>query len=62
MMAWMNEEALRLTLETGVVHYWSRSRAALWKKGETSGAVQEVIEGAIRSIETGTVVELPKPA
>jgi phosphoribosyl-AMP cyclohydrolase len=44
MMAWMNEEALRLTLETGLAHYWSRSRQSLWKKGETSGAVQRVVE------------------
>lgn len=44
MQAWMNEEALRLTLETGFVHYWSRSRQRLWKKGETSGALQRVVE------------------
>jgi phosphoribosyl-AMP cyclohydrolase len=44
MMAWMNEEALLLTLETGFVHYWSRSRRKIWKKGETSGAVQKVVE------------------
>lgn len=44
MMAWMNEEALRLTLETGFAHYWSRSRKAIWKKGETSGAVQRIAE------------------
>ncbi len=44
MMAWMNEEALRLTLETGLAHYWSRSRQSLWKKGETSGALQRVVE------------------
>ena len=44
MLAWMNAEALRLTLETGFVHYWSRSRQALWKKGETSGALQQVAE------------------
>ena len=44
MLAWMNEQALRLTLETGYVHYWSRSRRALWKKGENSGALQRVIE------------------
>ena len=37
MLAWMNAEALRLTRETSVVHFWSRSRGALWKKGETSG-------------------------
>jgi phosphoribosyl-AMP cyclohydrolase len=44
MLAWMNEEALRLTLETGYVHYWSRSRRAIWKKGETSGALQKVLD------------------
>ncbi len=44
MMAWMNREALRLTLETGFVHYFSRSRGAIWKKGETSGALQRVVE------------------
>jgi phosphoribosyl-ATP pyrophosphohydrolase/phosphoribosyl-AMP cyclohydrolase len=37
MLAYMNAEALRLTRETGVVHFWSRSRQAMWKKGETSG-------------------------
>ena len=44
MLAWMNPEALSKTLETGQVHYWSRSRQALWKKGETSGALQSVVE------------------
>jgi len=44
MLAWMNAEALRLTLETGEAHYFSRSRQALWKKGETSGQVQAVRE------------------
>jgi phosphoribosyl-AMP cyclohydrolase len=44
MLAWMNAEALRLTLETGEAHYFSRSRKALWKKGETSGQVQAVRE------------------
>jgi phosphoribosyl-AMP cyclohydrolase len=44
MMAWMNEEALRKTLVSGFVHYWSRSRQKLWKKGETSGSVQRVVE------------------
>lgn len=37
MLAWMNEEALSRTLESGRVHFWSRSRRTLWKKGETSG-------------------------
>ena len=44
MVAYMNAEALRLTLETGVAHYWSRSRQALWRKGDTSGQVQRLIE------------------
>jgi phosphoribosyl-AMP cyclohydrolase len=42
MLAWMNREALALTLSTGLAHYWSRSRGALWKKGETSGHLQTV--------------------
>lgn len=44
MVAHMNEDALRLTLETGIAHYWSRSRKSLWKKGETSGNLQTVVE------------------
>jgi phosphoribosyl-AMP cyclohydrolase len=44
MLAFMNEEAWRKTLDTGIAHYWSRSRAQLWKKGESSGNVQEVRE------------------
>ena len=42
MFAYMNEESLRKTVETGEVHYWSRSRQKLWKKGESSGMVQRV--------------------
>ena len=44
MVAWMNAAALRLTLETGQTHFWSRSRGALWHKGATSGNVQRVRE------------------
>ncbi|MCF6326903.1 MAG: phosphoribosyl-AMP cyclohydrolase [Devosiaceae bacterium] len=44
MVAHMNEEALKLTLQSGIVHYYSRSRSALWKKGETSGEIQKLIE------------------
>jgi phosphoribosyl-AMP cyclohydrolase len=44
MVAYMNEEAFRLTLETGKVHYYSRSRRALWKKGESSGNMQDLVE------------------
>lgn len=42
MVAWMNEESLRLTLETGQTHFYSRSRQHLWHKGGTSGHVQHV--------------------
>ncbi len=44
MVAWMNETSLRMTLESGYTHFWSRSREKFWKKGETSGNVQEVRE------------------
>ena len=44
MLAHMNAEALKLTIETGIAHYWSRSRQSLWKKGETSGNLQMVDE------------------
>lgn len=44
MIAHMNADALALTLATGEVHFWSRSRARLWKKGETSGHVLKLVE------------------
>lgn len=44
MLAHMNAEALALTLETGEMHYYSRSRKAIWKKGETSGEIQNLVE------------------
>ncbi len=44
MLAWMNAAAIRETLETGRVCYWSRSRACLWRKGETSGHIQRLVE------------------
>ena len=44
MLAYMNAEAVRETLETGHVCYWSRSRARLWRKGESSGHVQHLVE------------------
>lgn len=43
MMAWMNRASLAETLKTGQVTYWSRSRAALWRKGETSGHLQQLV-------------------
>jgi len=44
MFAWMNEEAIRRTLTSGRVTYWSRSRHSFWVKGETSGHVQELVD------------------
>ena len=44
MFAWMNTQSVALTIATGQVTYWSRSRAALWAKGETSGHVQRLVE------------------
>jgi phosphoribosyl-AMP cyclohydrolase len=43
MVAYMNQLALDKTIETGVAHYWSRSRQSLWRKGDTSGQVQKVV-------------------
>ena len=44
MLAWMNRQAIEETLATGRVCYWSRSRGALWRKGDTSGQVQRLVE------------------
>ena len=44
MVAYMNAESWELTQKTGVMHYWSRSRGKLWKKGEQSGNMQELVE------------------
>ncbi|UWQ05967.1 phosphoribosyl-AMP cyclohydrolase [Aliiroseovarius crassostreae] len=44
MMAWMNQEAVERTLESGKVTYWSRSRQSFWVKGESSGHVQELVD------------------
>ena len=44
MLAWMSRESLAKTVDTGEAVYWSRSRAKLWRKGETSGHLQKVVE------------------
>lgn len=44
MLAYVNREALGLTFETGYAHYYSRSRDSIWKKGETSGHVQKIVD------------------
>ena len=47
MMAWMNADSLKRTLSTGDVVYWSRSRKKLWRKGETSGHTQRLVEAYV---------------
>jgi phosphoribosyl-AMP cyclohydrolase len=47
MFAWMNDEALKLSLETGIAHFWSRSRRKLWKKGEDSGNILAIREARV---------------
>ncbi len=60
MLAWMDEEARRLTLETREVHFWSRSRGRIWKKGESSGNVLRLVE--IREdCDTDALLVLVKP-
>ncbi len=44
MLAWMNAESIRETIETGRVMYWSRSRANFWRKGDTSGHIQRLVD------------------
>lgn len=44
MLAWMSPESLTMTIEEGVAVYWSRSRKALWKKGQSSGQIQKVLD------------------
>jgi len=58
MLAYMNEEALKKTLETGYVHYWSRSRGKIWKKGETSGNTQRVINIRYDCDEDALLIEV----
>jgi phosphoribosyl-AMP cyclohydrolase len=56
MMAWMNRQAFDLTLSTGQVHFWSRSRQALWRKGETSGNTLSVREVRIDCDEDALLI------
>lgn len=58
MFAFMNEEALKLTIETGLAHYWSRSRQKLWKKGESSGMYQHVQRMLIDDDQDCVVIEV----
>ena len=61
MMAWMSEESLRLTLETGTTWFWSRSRQELWNKGATSGNVQRVRRVLVDCDADTLLVEVDSP-
>ena len=61
MVAWMSEESLRLTLETGTTWFWSRSRQELWNKGATSGNMQQVIRILVDCDADTLVVEVDSP-
>ena len=61
MMAYMNAESLRLTMETGETVFWSRSRKELWHKGATSGNVQHVVEIRV-DCDADTLLVLVNPA
>ncbi|MDO4537089.1 MAG: phosphoribosyl-AMP cyclohydrolase [Coriobacteriales bacterium] len=61
MVAWMSEESLRLTLETGTTWFWSRSRQELWNKGATSGNMQQVKRVLIDCDADTLVVEVDSP-
>ncbi len=61
MLAWMNADALRLTRETREIHFWSRSRQSLWKKGETSGNTLALVELRI-DCDRDAILALARPA
>jgi phosphoribosyl-AMP cyclohydrolase len=58
MFAYMNEEAMKLTISSGYAHYWSRSRKSIWKKGETSGMVQKLDRMLIDDDQDSLVIEV----
>ena len=60
MMAYMNAESLRLTVETGETVFWSRSRSELWHKGATSGNIQRVVEVRV-DCDADTLLVLVNP-
>ena len=58
MLAYMNRESLRLTLEKGETYFWSRSRNELWHKGETSGNLQRVVEVRVDCDEDALLIRV----
>ncbi|MDX1412640.1 MAG: phosphoribosyl-AMP cyclohydrolase [Candidatus Promineifilaceae bacterium] len=61
MMAWMNKEALKLTLSTGELHFWSRSRQEIWHKGATSGNIM-ILQEFFYDCDGDTLLALVNPA
>ena len=61
MVAWMSEESLRLTLETGTTWFWARSRQELWNKGATSGNMQQVKRVLVDCDADTLLVEVDSP-
>ena len=61
MVAWMNKESLRLTLETHTTWFWSRSRQELWNKGATSGNMQQVVRVLVDCDADTLLVEVDSP-
>ena len=61
MMAWMNEESVRRTLEQGTTWFWSRSRQKYWRKGEESGNTQQLVQLRY-DCDADTLLALVKPA
>jgi phosphoribosyl-AMP cyclohydrolase len=60
MLAYVNKEALEKTIETGLAHYWSRSRGKIWLKGETSGNYQKIIEIRV-DCDNDSIIYIVKP-
>ena len=58
MLGWMNAEALRRTLESGEVWFFSRSRGELWHKGETSGQIQQIVEVRVDCDQDAVLVKV----
>lgn len=58
MLGWMNDQALHLTLTTGRAWYWSRSRAEYWRKGDTSGHIQQVVSVALDCDQDAILVQV----
>ena len=61
MLAWMNATSLQRTVETGLMHYWSRSRQKYWLKGETSGHTQKVLRWAVDCDADTLLFEVEQP-